>query len=342
MPLLRSPFRRGFTLIELLVVIAIIAILIALLLPAVQQAREAARRTQCKNNLKQVGLAMHNYESTLKMFPPPTTYNGVNGCHGPTHWVRIMPYIDQGNIFQRVAPYTDAILTSWWMASTSPGQVSANPPLWQLVDGFKPTMFRCPSSDLPETLAETGRGNYMVASYVGIAGSSQHRTADPNGPGTSICSGGGIFTGGNEGVTIAQITDGTSNTMMVGEQSAPAPTGANLRIAQGNSGLWMGGKNGRVPRGAGTWSSTGVHATGNLNTDMRSYGITTVRQSPNPQGNANFQNATNCNTPLKSRHTGGIHGLLCDGSVRFVSDNVDLITLYNLSDRDDGNPLGEF
>ncbi|HVJ86568.1 MAG TPA: DUF1559 domain-containing protein [Caulifigura sp.] len=334
--------RRGFTLIELLVVIAIIAILIALLLPAVQQAREAARRTQCKNNLKQVGLAMHNYESTYLMFPPPTTYNGINGAHGPTHWVRIMPYIDQGPLFQKVAPYTDAILTSWWMNSTSPGQVSANPPLWQLVDGFKPPMFRCPSSDLPETLNETNRGWYMVSSYVGIAGSSQHPTADPNGPGASICSGGGLFTGGNDGVKIAQVSDGTSNTMMVGEQSAMPPTGANLRIAQSASGLWMGGKNARVPMGPGTWSSTGAHNTGNTNTDMRNYGITTVRQSPNPSGTANFQNSNNCNTPLKSRHTGGVHGLLCDGSVRFISDNVNLPTLYNLSDRDDGNPLGEF
>ena len=337
-----SRCRRGFTLIELLVVIAIIAVLIALLLPAVQQAREAARRTQCKNNLKQIGLAMHNYESVNLMFPPPTTYGGVNGAHGPTQWVRIMPYIEQGPIYQQITPYTDRILTSWWMGSTSPGQVTAIPPLWQLVNNFKPPMFRCPSSDLPETREETGRGFHMTSCYVGIAGSSQHRTADPNGPGTSICSGGGIFTGGNPGVRMGQITDGTSNTMMVGEQSALPMTGANLRIAQGNSGMWMGGKNARTPNGPGTWSSTGTHNTGNANTDMRNYNITTVRQAPNPTGNANFQNQNNCNTPLKSKHTGGIHALLCDGSTRFVSDSVDLQTLYNLSDRDDGNPLGEF
>ena len=81
----------------------------------------------------------------------------------------------------------------------------------------------------------------------------------------------------------------------------------------------------------------------NNDTDMRAYQVTTVRQSPNPTGTlANYTQEVACNTPLKSQHTGGIHGLMGDGTVRFISNNVNLPTLYNLSDKDDGNPLGEF
>ncbi|MCA9065114.1 MAG: DUF1559 domain-containing protein, partial [Planctomycetaceae bacterium] len=104
--MVRNQFRKrqAFTLIELLVVIAIIAILIALLLPAVQQAREAARKTQCRNNLKQIGLALHNYETTHTCFPA-TTYvqAGTNNAHGPTAWLMLLPYADQANLYNRIS-----------------------------------------------------------------------------------------------------------------------------------------------------------------------------------------------------------------------------------------------
>ncbi len=195
--------------------------------------------------------------------------------------------------------------------------------------------------DFARTANVSGRGNYALANYVGIAGSTQHSSVDPNGQDGGRCSGGGVFVG-NRGTAISRITDGTSNTIMIGEQSSPPPSGTDLRVASEASGLWMGGKNARVPTGPGTWSSTGAHNTGNVDTDMRCYCITTVRQSPNVQGLANFQLSTRCNTPLKSNHTGGIMVGLSDGSVQFLSNSIDLITLYNLSDRDDGNVLGEF
>ncbi|NOX55774.1 MAG: DUF1559 domain-containing protein, partial [Planctomycetes bacterium] len=104
----RFRFRRGFTLIELLVVIAIIAILIALLLPAVQQAREAARRTQCRNNLKQIGLALHNYHDVYGVFPPALINSGRQGdrnTNGPvlnaTAWIMLLPYVDQAPLYEQ-------------------------------------------------------------------------------------------------------------------------------------------------------------------------------------------------------------------------------------------------
>ena len=333
--------RHGFTLVELLVVIAIIGILVGLLLPAVQAAREAARRMQCSNNLKQLGLSIHNYESAHKVFPSASSGRINTGMHGPSQWVRIMPFLEQSGVYQQTAPYTDSIVTSWWMGSGTAGHTTATPKLWELLNNFKPPMFRCPSSTLPEVQAVSGRGSYSLANYVGIAGSTQHISVDPNGQDGGRCSGGGVFVG-NRGTAIARITDGTSNTIMIGEQSAPPPSGTDLRVASEASGLWMGGKNARVPNGAGTWSSTGAHNTGNVDTDMRCYCVTTVRQAPNVKGLANFQLSTRCNSPLKSNHTGGIMVGLSDGSVQFISDSIDLITLYNLSDKDDGNVIGNF
>ncbi len=363
-----SRSRRGFTLIELLVVIAIIAVLIGLLLPAVQKVREAANRMSCSNNLKQLGLAMHNYHDTLLAFPPTTGGNpavaggdpaAATGQHGPTQWVRILPYLEQGPVYSPTEKFFSSPRTSFWMGSGNNGHNPAmfNPTLSQLYHNFAPAVYRCPSSSLPKfrTVAtQSGDLNYLQISYVGIAGSVRHRTMDPNWPATgSQCSAGGLFFG-NRAVRIAEITDGTSNTMMVGEQSAPPPpgSGTNLRIASDSSGIWIGGKNPRVPNGPGTWAHSadgrsGTHNQGNSpigngGRDMRNFNITTVRQSPNPLGLANFQLEMACNTPLKSQHPGGIMILLCDGSVRFIPDGINLQTLYNLADRDDGNPVGEF
>ena len=108
---------RGFTLIELLVVIAIIAVLIALLLPAVQSAREAARRTQCVNNLKQLGLACHAYESSFKVLPPETMCSGTNG---PTAFVHILPQIEQSALYDRLASVGFGTAVSYWLESTNP------------------------------------------------------------------------------------------------------------------------------------------------------------------------------------------------------------------------------
>src|SRR5262245_9139816 len=109
---------RAFTLVELLVVIAIIGVLVALLLPAVQTAREAARLMQCANNLKQIGLAFHNYESTHKVLPPETMCVGA-GTHGPTAFVHILPQIEQSGLYDRLASVGFGATVSYWMGSAN-------------------------------------------------------------------------------------------------------------------------------------------------------------------------------------------------------------------------------
>ena len=340
-----KPRARGFTLIELLVVIAIIAILIALLLPAVQQAREAARRTQCKNNLKQLGLAFHNYESTYMTFPPAASASPLHGRHHPNHWFRILPFLEESPLYNQLGIF-DSLSgnPNMWMGSGSPGTVE----LRKILDGLVLQSFICPSTDLPQmqrqNRAGQSVGDYLFPSYAGIMGSVNHRTTDHNGLNGSWCSAGGIFIG-NVPVRIRDITDGTTNTMMVGELSAKPPrfNGAEYRVAVPQTGAWIGSKNHRIPNGDGTWSSTGSHnGGGDGSRDMRAYNVTSVRQNPNPKGLANWQRSRRCNPPLKSRHVGGVQILLADGSARFISDNIDLLTLFNIADRNDSNVLGEF
>ncbi len=326
--------RRGFTLVELLVVIAIIGILVALLLPAIQAAREAARRTQCVNNLKQIGLAMHNYHDSFNSLPPATM---TTGSHGATAFVRMLPFVEQGAVYDQLASVGFGSQTNYWLGSTAANTLLIAPILAQA----KVPAYRCPSSVFPKTEA-VGGTNQMVGSYVLIAGSSAHNTTDTNGVDGGHCSGGGCFPG-NLAVRLADIIDGTSNTMLVGEQSHYIVGNiGTLRTAFEASGPWMGAKNSRVPRGVGTWSATGTHNAGTSNEDMRSYAFTTVRQGPNPKGTVAWQQRTRCNTPLTSAHPGGIMALLGDGKVQFLGDDIDLRLLQNLADRDDGNVIGSY
>ncbi len=330
--------RPGFTLIELLVVIAIIAILIALLLPAVQQAREAARRTQCKNNLKQVGLALHNYADVYGAFPI-----GVNGSDpggwGVSFWVLLLPYMEQSAVFNNFA-----------FSGQSPGytgQGVGNTINGPLVRGKTFTFLACPSSPLP-TLADTGAGiQTAIAQYVGISGAVDdatvpplflNSTATPNLPSDNCCTctvqgihaRGGVLLPGKT-VGFKDMIDGTSNIMAVSEQSDFAKNAAGQQTRINNNHGWM----------------MGTGAVGE-NSNQRRFNLTTVRYPPNAVkaiGGTTLQGVClndGANNGLFSPHVGGVQALLCDGSARFISENIDLVTLKRVATRNDGQVTGDF
>src|SRR5438093_3130306 len=203
---------KAFTLVELLVVIAIIGVLVALLLPAVQSAREAARRMQCANNLKQIGLAFHNYESTFRVLPPETMCVGA-GTHGPTAFVHILPQIEQSTLYDRLASVGFGNTVSYWMGSSN----SNTPKIRAALDGYVIKGYRCPSS-IMDRFRIVVDARLMVASYAMIAGSNLHQTTDHNGQNGGHCSAGGIFTG-NYTRPFAEGSDGEANTMIGGEES---------------------------------------------------------------------------------------------------------------------------
>jgi prepilin-type N-terminal cleavage/methylation domain-containing protein len=334
--------RTGFTLIELLVVIAIIAILIALLLPAVQQAREAARRSQCKNNLKQVGLALHNYHDVANQFPPgqvfsgsPTVANATldRQAYSVNHtgWMLLMPYLDQAPIYNQ------------WNSAVASGpaqRATGTPPHgdWTVnnaVTQLKMTVLNCPSEPLlgpapPVTaVSEYRHDNGEVSSYIFAAGNygEDHRVYSVYAASTSTLPNGqvlprtGMF-GNNGAAKIAAITDGTSNSIAVGE-SMLDKSSTSYRP------LWGQGRHvgtfGRVIPEADPGSVNNCRYRINAHNDCAT---------------------TNIGKPyawvFSSNHTGGAHFLLGDGSVRFMSENIDWVTFVYLNFIRDGNPVGEF
>lgn len=332
-PLVKA--RRGFTLIELLVVIAIIAILIALLLPAVQQAREAARRSTCKNNLKQIGLALHNYHDVFRTFPHNQNGHGNNttaGGVGASWFVRILPYIDQAPFYNNLIFNDNSDWSMQYRASNNAATV----------DRVIVPILNCPSSPLPNSKAQStasnGTINYQIANYVGINGSYYQ-----GGSSTVLESPADVATGsygstvyngvitkaghGSRSCKIRDITDGTSNTVMVGEQ--------------GN--FWTSNTNAKKDVRASNFSG-GVWNAGRPEINQWTLNVTSIRYTINYSGvsQTGMNTAYMKHTPLNSAHTGGIHMLFADGSVHFLSENINFPTLTALADKSDGTVIGEY
>ena len=324
--------QRAFTLIELLVVIAIIAVLIALLLPAVQQAREAARRTQCKNNLKQLGLALHNYHDTYTKFPAAgyfsnfpggglIGYQQSNGAtqHGPSWIVAVLPYFDQAPL------YNLANFTRSMGDPVNATLVSTNLPAVQ-----------CPSdpySNAGNKFIDTtnmgnnqwGRGNYAANGYGAANGNTNY-------------SGVGVGQRGPLGINgwggINAVLDGTSNTV------------ASWEVRAGLS-------NGDV---RGTWAA--VRGTFTANCNNSGGGVVTGDCNGINDGKNGADDVLNCNSQpnsgmgcwnggdlqagSKSLHVGGVHALLCDGTVRFISQNLDGVVHQRIIAQADGGTVGDF
>jgi prepilin-type N-terminal cleavage/methylation domain-containing protein len=315
---------RGFTLIELLVVIAIIAVLIALLLPAVQQAREAARRSQCKNNMKQLGLALHNYHDAMLCFPIGAQ---VPLCRANWRAV-IFPYIDQSGAYNKF-DFSDQFCSQCDGTSTYGFFTGDN----AFLRGMVFPVFQCPSNALDPT--EPMWCNFersQIPDYVGVMGA----TPDPGGR-TNVCSaetGYGIYCRNGmlipfEVVRIRDVVDGTSNTMIVAENSGKVGT-QDIRGSYHGGWASLNGSfkrmneytSGELPYGGA--SKTLRYR---LNSDVAGQGAGAAYMA---------------NTIYNSHHEGGIHALLSDGAVRFISENIDFGNLTRLAARDDGQVVGEF
>jgi len=308
--------RLAFTLIELLVVIAIIAVLIALLLPAVQQAREAARRSQCKNNLKQIGLALHNYHDALRAFPPGAVEEFTGPLAGRTEatWVTfILPYIDQAPIYQ-TANWNSPM---GWIGPTST-PASAN----YYVVATKLPMMKCPSDPTTDSaMTNFARGNYTANTGLGPL----HSVTDPKDPTRTP---GATATYGpftmNSRTRIGDITDGTSNTIAVSE--VLTVEGDDLRgvmhFPEGPLYQHDRTPNSKVPD------------------DFRT-GCVSVPEAPCIVAYGGW-NTRAMIVSSRSLHTGGVQSLMCDGSVRFVSENINLATWQALGTIHKGEVVGEF
>ena len=317
--------KRGFTLIELLVVIAIIAILIALLLPAVQQAREAARRSQCKNNLKQIGLALHNYHDVHSVFPP-----GVVLDNEEWGWAaHILPYIEEGSLFNTL------------QIGTVRRDSSALSDRQYVIDTY-----RCPSDTAPDK--NTGREDQGTANYVGNNGVedglNNDNTAQYNQSTNDAQT--GIF-GRNSRVKMRDITDGTSNTIGVGERAwdLPNPAGGSFNCV---AAIWSGANNVDFcdDCDAGASATLAISGVGINGIDMGRITATPVDTAKDIP----------CERSFSSRHEGGAHFLMMDGAVRFISENIDYnpvwvsasnhdvvdSTFERLMSKDDGQVIGEF
>jgi prepilin-type N-terminal cleavage/methylation domain-containing protein len=301
--------RRAFTLIELLVVIAIIAILIALLLPAVQQAREAARRTQCKNNLKQIGLAVHNYNDVYTCLPNANCGGESSDTSGGSLFVSILPFIDQANAYN---------LYNFELGNSDPYNAS--------VSSQQLPFYMCPSSPMrravPSCSSDYGRapGHYAVCG--GTEDYNIYWTSESTDP-MPIQNGAIVYTESTVGkVRFRDITDGTSSTLMIGE------TAYNLPDYKFSSGDCVG----QTRYGFTYWASPYPGST-----------VCFTFADFNPHDIADdsvFD--SNWRKSFRSDHVGGAQFVFVDGSVHFLSENIDADLLDALATRNGGEVIGEF
>lgn len=391
-PSARSQNRQSaFTLIELLVVIAIIAVLIALLLPAVQQAREAARRTQCRNNLKQIGLALHNYASTHSRFPPGrqapdmvvaatgavmtsyTSYTAANSTANASNrsvHVMILPYLDQGNIYNLIN-----FNGRWSQQMTTGGGVTPINPNYQAFNNAA-GLFICPTDVIYSTVVTENNYVYNFGGSTPYEGAERsaaqnnfNATFNSASQGPLSCSGNGAFTIGRS-LDTAAFTDGMSNTVMFAERTRGSGGNVGTDLPKPEDIITDPNRNattmadpdamytdcGSAPRIVSTYnfSSFGRWVPGSDFSNgwpwaAYSGSMYNHMAQPNWKGlDCGILSAIS-DTPgeaaiisARSRHTGGVHCMMADGSVRFASDNIDLLVWRALGTRNVSDAVGDF
>ncbi len=335
--------QQGFTLIELLVVIAIIGVLIALLLPAVQAAREAARRSQCSNNLKQIGLGMHSYHSVYDVFPMggsnPHAFSGTD-IHGPSALLHLLNNIEQTSLYNSY--------NFIWGAVSAAAAVNAPN---TTVNTAQVNTYLCPS----DTGSRVFRNATNYRASVGPQFNYFARARSSRGVGV------GVFAS-RVAYGVADITDGTSNTLVFGETIVGNNTPASNNGAEFyNCVPWPGDMNGtgidmvlpnptalanleqyiqacnaaraslssQVNNRASRWAAN--------RTD--SGAIATMLATPNTTNADCTNRAENGMLAMRSRHSGGINVLLADGSVRFIKDSINPLTWWALGTKAGGEVI---
>lgn len=327
--------KRGFTLVELLVVIAIIGILVALLLPAVQAARESARMAQCRNNVKQQGLALHMYHDAHKLFPAATTYS-PKSSYGVSWLVMILPFSEHGSLYSQLD--LDAVnytATGLIYGPNSYAPSGTNMYNGNLVKGLFIPIYFCPSSPLEKwrltTLVPPGPQGVLGPTYTAICGAVDHSSTLNRDSQTYEHDGiGKLSYGGTMSLhkawRIGDVLDGSSQTVIIGEQSDFCRTTTKQKVDC------------RSDYGHG-WTM------GSHKNEFRTFNATSVRYAIN---NKNWsltgvgENYYALNRPIQSVHAGGAVTLFADGGVRFLNQQMKLQTWYDLCNRDDGHAIEDF
>ncbi len=286
--------RRGFTIVELLAVLAVIALLMALLMPAVQQAREASRRLQCRNNLKQLGLALHQYHDVHGCVPPPAMGVSTDDAFG---WsVSLLPQLDQSALYGLLSP-----LTEQWVALDHFQRYG------KIVSGADTilSVFQCPSSSLPQRSEQVGPG--ILPPYaLGYARSDYRGSRGPDDQDGLFVS---VRYSGISALRFADVTDGLSNTLAIGEASYPGQAGNQ-------------------------WPSWAVSPLSHYPWVFSSIRVCGINRVPSFAGKY-WVNVPDHDCAI-SMHRGIAHFLMADGSVRALSENIDEKVYESLGSRNDG------
>jgi prepilin-type N-terminal cleavage/methylation domain-containing protein/prepilin-type processing-associated H-X9-DG protein len=303
--------RKGFTLVELLVVIAIIAVLIGLLLPAVQKVREAANRAKCQNNLKQMGLALHNYHGAFGRFPPGTVdgpFGTDVGQRDRSSWLQyILPYAEQQAVYDQAQ--------AWLATGTGDCMCHACPTRFYVIPNFY-----CPSDpNSPKTMTVPSDPQGFHTNYAACAGSTSFNPGGASGNNLN-----GVFYW-NSPTRVADVSDGTANTLLAGEIIvSPDVTGHDVR-----------GRMWNPARQGGTLFST-LHPPNSRSDPDRLHYCQNIPPAPCTA------TTTEINLTARSYHPGVVNALFGDGAVRPIANGINADTWGGLGTRAGGETPGDF